>query len=185
MSDITIASPPRPAPLCRVVEWKPWPFDNPSLIGHVDAVFSGGWRINAIPVFKRADGSLSVGVPSIPVLDSDGRVRLKPDGKKQYTALIGFEAPGAKRRWEDAILGALAAAGITAAPGWSVERDPCASAAPARWRAPARRWGGDDLGLRVPHAGQGRPFVRPQGDRAQHAQLCAERANRSPVACRS
>ena len=108
-------APVRPVAQCRVAEWKPWPLLNAWLIGHVAVVFSGGWRINAIPVFRRSDGGLGVGVPSIPTLDADGRVRLKEDGKRDYRAVIGFEAAGAKRRWEDAIVGALADAGITAA----------------------------------------------------------------------
>ena len=76
-------------------------------------VFSGGWRINNIPVFKRSDGTLSVGVPSIPQLDADGRVRLKEDGKRDYKSVIGFETGAAKIRWEETILAALATAGIT------------------------------------------------------------------------
>jgi hypothetical protein len=98
------------------VEWKPWPFDNPSLIGHATIAFAGGWVINAIPVFKRSDGSISAGVPSLPTLDGEGRVKLKPDGKRDYHAVISFESGEARERWQRLVLGALDAAGISAGP---------------------------------------------------------------------
>ena len=73
----------------RVVEWRPWPLQNSSLIGHCDVAFAGGWVVHGIPVFRRANGSLSVGVPSAAQLDAEGR-----------------------GRWQRLVGGALAEAGI-------------------------------------------------------------------------
>jgi hypothetical protein len=95
---------------CRVTKWEPWPFENSSLIGHATCSFSG-WVIPKIPAFRRADGSLSVGTPSVPEIDAEGRIRMR-DGKKQYHPAITFETAEAKERWERAILSALSAAGI-------------------------------------------------------------------------
>jgi hypothetical protein len=106
---------PRPDRACRLIEWKPWSQPNPSLIGHCAIAFAGGWVVHAIPVFRRADGMLSVGVPNLPQLDSEGRVKLKPDGKRDYKAVISFEGAEARERWRRMVLDALAAGGITGA----------------------------------------------------------------------
>jgi hypothetical protein len=100
---------------CRLVEWKPWPFDNPSLIGHASVAFAGGWVVHAIPVFRTKDG-ISVGVPSIAQLDRDGCIKLGADGKRAYTAALSFETREARERWQRLVLGALAAAGIGGEP---------------------------------------------------------------------
>jgi hypothetical protein len=49
--------------VCCVVEFRPWPAANSSLIGQASLSLPG-WMINRIPVFRRADGS--VGTPSAP-----------------------------------------------------------------------------------------------------------------------
>jgi hypothetical protein len=118
----------REARVARLVDWKPWPFDNPSLIGHATVAFWGGWVVAAIPIFRKGDGSLSAGVPNEAQLDGDGRVKLKPDGKRSYSAIITFETADGRARWQRAVLGALAAGGITGAPGgglYRLEALPC------------------------------------------------------------
>jgi hypothetical protein len=99
---------------CRLIEWKPWPFDNPSLIGHCAIAFAGGWVVHLIPVFRRGDGSLSVGVPNAAQLDAEGRIKQR-DGKRDYKPILTFETAEARERWQRMVLGALAAAGITGA----------------------------------------------------------------------
>jgi hypothetical protein len=99
---------------CRLIEWKPWPFENPSLIGHCSIAFVGGWVVNKIPVFRKADGSLSVGAPDAADVDGDGRIKLKPDGKKSYWKVITFETTEARERWQRMIQAALAEAGVAA-----------------------------------------------------------------------
>jgi hypothetical protein len=99
---------------CRLIEWKPWPFENPSLMGHCSVAFAGGWQVHGIPVFKKADGSISIGTPEAADLDRDGRIKLKPDGKKSYHRIITFETGEAKARWNRMVLGALAEAGVAA-----------------------------------------------------------------------
>ena len=106
----------RPAPPCRLTDWKPWPMPNPSLLGHATVAFNSGWVINSIPIFKRADGSFSAGSPSIPVLDRDGRHKIGADGKKQYTQVMGYEGAG-RELWSRTIVGALLAAGIDPSAG--------------------------------------------------------------------
>jgi hypothetical protein len=111
MSDVALLDASRAARPCRLVEWKPWPFDSPSLIGHATVSFAG-WVMTSIPVFRKAEsGGLSVGVPSIPQIDTEGRVRMK-DGKRVYTALMNFENAEARERWNRSVLAALTAAGI-------------------------------------------------------------------------
>jgi hypothetical protein len=99
----------------RLLKWEPWPFDNPSLIGHCTVSFSG-WVVHRVPVFRKADGSLSVGTPDAADIDGDGRVKLKPDGKKQYWKLLTFETSEARERWQRAVLATLNAAGIGGTP---------------------------------------------------------------------
>jgi hypothetical protein len=118
----------REARVARLVSWTPWPFENPSLIGHAAVAFSGGWVVSQIPVFRRGDGRLSAGVPNAAQLDGEGRVKLKPDGKRSYAAIISFETGAARTRWNSLVLDALAAGGITGAPGgglYRLEPPPC------------------------------------------------------------
>lgn len=102
----------QPGEHARLVKYEPWPLPNPALIGHCAIAFAGGWTVHDIPVFRTAGGGLSAGVPSIPHLDRDGRVKLKPDGKRDYSALLGFETKAARERWQRLVLGALVDAGI-------------------------------------------------------------------------
>jgi hypothetical protein len=106
---------PRTDPACLLTEWKPWPHPNNSLLGHATVAFAGGWVVSAIPAFRRADNSISVGVPNVPQLDAVGRVRLKPDGKRDYRPVISFQTPEARERWQRMVLAALAVGGITGA----------------------------------------------------------------------
>jgi hypothetical protein len=102
---------PRVERACRLIEWKPWPVPSPSLIGHATVSFSG-WTVRSIPVFRRGDGSLSVGTPSAAEIDSEGRIKQR-DGKRQYLAVISFDTAEARERWQRSILAALAAAGVS------------------------------------------------------------------------
>jgi hypothetical protein len=97
---------------CRLIEWKPWPFENPSLLGHATVAFSGGWVVHRIPVFRKGDGSISVGAPDAADVDGDGRIKLKPDGKKSYGKIITFETIEARERWQRMIQAALTDAGV-------------------------------------------------------------------------
>jgi hypothetical protein len=112
MSDSQQVAAPRTERLARLLEWRPWPFENPSLIGHCAVAFAGGWEVREIPVFRRADGSLSVGTPEAAEIDRDGRVKLKPDGKRSYRKLITFASNEARERWRRMVLFALAEGGI-------------------------------------------------------------------------
>jgi hypothetical protein len=89
------------------------PFDNPRLIGHATVSFSG-WTVHRVPVFRRGDGSLSVGTPNAAEVDADGRIKQR-DGKKAIPVLT-FETAEARDRWQRAVLAALVAAGIGGAP---------------------------------------------------------------------
>jgi hypothetical protein len=100
---------------CRLIEWRPWAQPNNSLLGHCAVAFAGGWVVHAIPVFRRADGSLSVGVPNAAQLDTEGRIKQR-DGKRDYKNILTFETTEARERWRHLVLGALAAGGITGAP---------------------------------------------------------------------
>jgi hypothetical protein len=95
----------------RVVEWRPWPFDNPSLIGHCAVAFAGGWVMHGIPMFRTKDGSLSVGVPNAAQLDAEGRIKQR-DGKRDYKSIVSFETTEGRERWQRLVLAALADAGV-------------------------------------------------------------------------
>jgi hypothetical protein len=100
---------------CRLVEWKPWSQPNPSLIGHCAVAFAGGWVVHAIPVFRRGDGSLSIGVPNAAQLDAEGRIKQR-DGKRDYKSILSFETADARERWRRMVLAALTDAGIGGTP---------------------------------------------------------------------
>ena len=110
----TSIAPRRAERTCRLLAVEPWPFENPSLIGHCSIAFAGGWQVHRIPVFRKADGSLSVGTPDAADVDRDGRIKLKPDGKKSYGEIITFETTEARERWQRMIQAALAEAGVAA-----------------------------------------------------------------------
>jgi hypothetical protein len=99
---------------CRLVDWKPVD-GNPSLAGRATIAFAGGWIVGSIPVFRRGDGSLSAGAPSMPLLDANGQHMRDEAGKKRYAAIITFTDRDARGRWERAVLGALRDGGITPA----------------------------------------------------------------------
>ena len=102
---------PRTERSCRLVEWKPWSQPNPSLLGHCAIAFAGGWVVHSIPVFRRGDSSLSVGVPNAAQLDAEGRIKQR-DGKRDYKSILTFETTEARDRWQRAVLAALADAAI-------------------------------------------------------------------------
>jgi hypothetical protein len=117
MSAITVIA-PRPVDhhktsVARLVEWRPVDA-NPSLVGRCTITFPGGWTVNSIPIFRRKDGTLSVGAPSTPVLASDGTHARDENGKKRYLPIITFENKEARQRWEAIVLAVLADAGIGA-----------------------------------------------------------------------
>jgi len=105
----------RPAPVCRLVQWQPTATPS-SLIGWAAVSFPGGWRVASIAVFRASGGGLSVGVPSIPLLDQSGAPLRDQNGKKCYQPIIAFESAEARARWNAAICAALAATGIGGAP---------------------------------------------------------------------
>ena len=90
----------------------PWGLPNPSLLGHCDVTFSGGWRINGVPIFRLKAGGFSAGVPTSPVIDREGRQKTDAAGKRQYSPMLQFDDAAARERWNAAIVAALAAAGI-------------------------------------------------------------------------
>jgi hypothetical protein len=102
---------PRSERGCRLVTWKPWPFPNSSLIGHAD-VGVGGLIVHRVPVFRRGDGTLSVGVPNAPEVDADGCQKVRDDGKRQYWSVLSFASGEARSRWNRLVLAALSDAGI-------------------------------------------------------------------------
>lgn len=96
---------------CRLTEWKPVD-GNPALVGRCTVCFQGGWIVSAIPIFRRADNTLSAGTPSSPVLDPNGVQLRDENGKRRYSAIITFETKEARSRWNDAILAALSEGGV-------------------------------------------------------------------------
>jgi hypothetical protein len=105
-------APRRTERACRLLEWKPWPFENPSLLGHCSIAFAGGWQVHRIRVFRKGDGSISVGARDAADVDGDGRIKLKPDGKKSYWKVITFETTEARERWQRMVQTALTDAGV-------------------------------------------------------------------------
>lgn len=65
--------------------------------------------------FRKRDGGLGVGTASIPVLDAEGRVKMR-DSKRMYAAVITFDTAAARERWQQSVLSALNAGGIGDAP---------------------------------------------------------------------
>jgi hypothetical protein len=97
--------------ICVLREWKP-ASGSSSLLGKATVAFSGGWTVAGVPVFRRGDGSLSVGAPDAPLVDADGQQLRDENGKRRYTKVISFETQQARDRWNAAILAALAQGGI-------------------------------------------------------------------------
>jgi len=96
----------------RLVEWRPSGDSASALAGRCTVTFSGGWTVSHIPIFRRDDGTLSPGVPSVPILGPDGTHARGDDGKRRYAPVISFENREARTRWNSAITGALNGAGI-------------------------------------------------------------------------
>jgi hypothetical protein len=92
----------------RLIAYRPWSGD-PWLIGHADIDFDG-WIIHRIPIFRRKNGELSVGVPDTVVLHNDGSPK-EIGGRLLHAPLISFSSDEAKARWRSAVLTALAAGG--------------------------------------------------------------------------
>jgi hypothetical protein len=112
-----IAPPPVPVSErpCRISEWRP--FDGGgSLIGKATVQFRNGLVVAGVPVFRRGDGSLSVGTPDAPLVDADGQQLRDADGKRRYAKVISFATQDGRERWNRTILGALADAGIGVVP---------------------------------------------------------------------
>lgn len=104
-----VALPARSVPIATLRSWTPW---TATQNAHLLGVFSGGGCVRDIPIFRRNDGSLSAGVPNIPKLDREGRVRLKADGKRDYVSVISFTTNIARARWNELVLAALRDGGI-------------------------------------------------------------------------
>ena len=101
-------------PPARLLEWKPWVHSpNNRLIGHATIGFASGLTISRIPVFRdRHGGGVAVGAPSAPEINAEGRVRMRPEGGRVYTPIVGFSSAAAKQRWQRVVLATLTAAGI-------------------------------------------------------------------------
>jgi hypothetical protein len=97
--------------ITRLLEWRP-ASGNSALVGKASIRFSGGWIVSNVPVFRRADGSLSAGPPDAPLVGADGQQLTDENGKKRYTKIISFETQDARARWNEAVLAAVAEAGI-------------------------------------------------------------------------
>jgi hypothetical protein len=110
---VTIA-PPRER-IARMLEWRP-AAGTSSLLGKATIRFNGGWIVTGVPIFRRADGSLSAGTPDAPLVGPDGAQLVDDAGKRRYGKVISFDGSEARRRWNDAVVDAVIAAGITGAP---------------------------------------------------------------------
>jgi hypothetical protein len=98
----------------RLLEWRALANSSTALAGHVTAEMPSGMIIPDIPAFRRADGSLSVGVPSKPLVDGEGRQLRDDAGKRRYAPVISFASPAVKTRWCTAIADLLEAEEIGA-----------------------------------------------------------------------
>lgn len=99
-------------PVAQLLEWKPWIRPDSRLVGHATVGFASGLTIARIPVFRGTDGGVSVGVPSVPELDGEGRARTGSDGKRLYSPIVGFSSAAAKLRWQRVVLATLTASGL-------------------------------------------------------------------------
>ena len=89
-------------PAARLVEWEPWNRAGSSLLGHATIGFSGGWG-HRVPVFRGKDGDLSAGVPSIPELDAEGRIKER-DAKQKYAPVVEIPDRGVRERISAAVI---------------------------------------------------------------------------------
>lgn len=89
--------------VCKLPASKPWSYgSNSSLRGHASVAFSGAWIVHRVPIFRTRDGSLSAGTPSIPELDSEGRIKVRDDDER-YAPFISFETATARQRWQEVV----------------------------------------------------------------------------------
>jgi hypothetical protein len=107
---VTIATPRER--IARMLEWRP-AAGNSSLLGKATIRFNGGWIVAGVPIFRQADGSLSAGTPDAPLIGPNGAQLIDDAGKRRYGKVISFEGSEARRRWNDAVVDAVTAAGIT------------------------------------------------------------------------
>jgi hypothetical protein len=104
------ALPRQPGAGAKLLGYRPW--DRPGAVrGHFGVDFSG-WIVQHVPIFTRTDGSLSVGSPSAPEIDGEGRHRIGEDGKRLYWPLLRFRDRDARQRFVRSVLAALADAGV-------------------------------------------------------------------------
>jgi hypothetical protein len=99
----------------RLLEWRALANSSTTLAGHVTAEMPSGMIIPDIPAFRRADGSLSVGVPSKPLVDGEGRQLRDDAGKRRYAPVLSFASPAVRTRWSAAIVALLESEGIGSA----------------------------------------------------------------------
>jgi hypothetical protein len=126
VSDTTTIASPRPIErVVRMLEWRP-AAGNSSLLGKATVRFAGGWIVAGIPIFRRADGTLSAGTPDAPLVGPDGQHLTDDAGKRRYGKIISFDGAEAGRRWNDMVLAAVTEDGITtAAPFGRLEGPSC------------------------------------------------------------
>jgi hypothetical protein len=105
-----------PWPNAKLAGWRP-ALGNYSgaLVGYA-AISFNGIVIQNIPVFRDESGAWTVGQPATVQVDADGRVRLRPDGKRKYDYLVTFETREARETWRSMVLRAMAAAGVRNGP---------------------------------------------------------------------
>jgi hypothetical protein len=101
--------------IARMLEWRP-ATGNSSLLGKATIRFNGGWIVPGVPIFRRADGSLSAGTPDAPLVGPDGVQLVDNAGKRRYGKVISFDGSEARRRWNDVVIAAVTEGGITGAP---------------------------------------------------------------------
>jgi hypothetical protein len=85
-----------------LVSWTLWPHGNSTLIGHAE-IDLDGWIIPRIPIFRRPDGGLSAGTPTVSVPDDNAGRRFIP--------VFRFRGDGAAR-WSQMVIEALTNGGI-------------------------------------------------------------------------
>jgi hypothetical protein len=103
---------PAPWPNAKLAGWRPALGSSGALVGYA-AISLNGVVIQNIPIFvDRETGAWTVGQPAQVQVDSEGRVRLRPDGKRKYDYLVTFETREAREWWTTMVLRALAEAGV-------------------------------------------------------------------------
>jgi hypothetical protein len=95
-----------------LLEWKPFAGSSGSLLGTATEQQPSEQIVYDVPAFRKADGSVSVGLPSKPLVSSDGIQLRDADGRKRYTKTVDFASASARSRWAAAIAALLEAAGI-------------------------------------------------------------------------